>query len=429
MAMVFVSHSSRQDEKAAWVRERLRERLTAMNWDVKVDTDALQGGVEWRGQLYGWLADCDAAVILLNKDALESSWVHREAHILMWRRSLGARLTVVPVLLPDVEIKEIRGSQISDVASLQFVKARPGEAVGEGLIEQAVDLLPDLRAPLPPEPDRSAMCMWTAKVVSCLGPVDEAHLHSAAEHLAPDEGWGFASPQEGRRYLAHQFLGHRTGESVYQAVGKIGFGLPRLGDLVRLVSPTWIEGAAARQLVPFATVCDEASGLPERVSRRVVAALNSERSETARQYIDRALCCGDGYWVQTISLVAGESQEAEFRRDCSAAIRRLLHLDEDEELDGVGPYADDKLYLVVDPNGVPLDTVGALVAELTAQYPWLNVIVLTGNGDHQSPEWPKTGIKLLRPELRAQDEKSARRAVRAMADLVARADPAGKGHR
>lgn len=429
MAMVFISHSSRGDERAAWVRERLRECLSALNWDVKVDTDALQDGVEWRGQLYTWLADCDAAVILLNKAALESSWVKREAHVLMWRRALGAPLTVVPVLLPDVDLREIRKSEISDVASLQFVKLRSGESDDEGLIKRALDLLPDLRALQPTEADLSAMCMWTAKVISCLDAVDEVHLHGAAEHLAPGEDRRFATAHEGRRYLAHQFLGHRTGESVYQAVGRIGFGLPRLADLVRLVSPTWIEGAAARQLVPFGTVSDEDGGTSRRVPRRVVAALNSERSETARQYVDRALCCGDGYWVQTISLVAGESQDADFRRDCSAAIRRLLHLDDDEQLEGVGPYADDKLYLVIDPNGVQLDAVGALVGDVAAAYPWLNVIVLTGGGDHKAVEWPKTEIRRLQPALRPEDEKSARRAIKAMADLVTRADAAGKGYR
>lgn len=424
MAMVFISHSSRRDERAARVRQRLREHLSALNWDVKVDTDALRGGLEWRGQLYTWLADCDAAVILLNKAALESSWVTREAHVLMWRRALGAPLTVIPVLLPDADLRELRRSEISDVTSLQAVKRLPGESDDEGLIKRAVELLPDLSTLSTAERDASAMCMWTAKVISCLDPVDEVHLRGAAEHLAPGEDRRFVTAHEGRRYLAHQFLGHRTGESVYQAMGKIGFGLPRLADLVRLVSPTWIEGAAARRLVPFGTVTDEDAGTSKRFARRVVVALNSERSETARQYVDRALCCGDGYWVQTISLVAGESQDAEFRRDCEAAVRRLLHLDDDEPLEGVGPYADDKLYLIVDPNGVPLDAVDELVADLAARYLWLNVIVLTGSGDHKAFEWPKTEMGRLWPALRPEDEKSARRAIKAMADLVTRADAA-----
>jgi hypothetical protein len=429
MAMVFISHSSRGDERAASVREQLRERLKTMKWDVKVDTDALHAGVEWRGQLYSWLADCDAAVILLNKAALESPWVQREVNILMWRQALGAPLTVVPVLLPDVEVAQIGKSAISEVTSLQLVRPAPGESAAGGVIEGALRLLPDLSALKAAQPDGSAMCLWTAKVIKCLIPVDAEHLHSAAEQLAPEEAWHFPSLQEGRRYVAHQFLGCRTGENVYQAVGTIGFGLPALADLIRLVSPTWIEGAAARQLVPFATVYNEVGGASERVSRRVVAALNSERSETARQYVDRASCCGAGYWVQTISLVAGESQDAEFRRDCTAAIRRLLHLEDDDQLDGVIPLKGDELYLVIDPNGVPLDAVDSLVAELVAHYPWLNVIVLTGTGEHSSLAWPRTQIRPLEPALQPQDEKSARRAIRAMADLLACADPAGKGYR
>ena len=415
MVMVFISHSARGDETADRVCEELRMRLGALGWDVKVDTDALSEGVEWRDQIYGWLADCDAAVILLNQAALNSSWVRREAHLLMWRRALGSRPSILPVRLPDVTTSEIRRSEISDVATLQLVKAHRDDPGCTRLADRIAALLPDLRMPGRDEPDSSTMYMWSNKVMSCLAQVDEAQLRRAAGLLAGGGGSHFTGPREGRRFVAHQLLGKRAGESLYQAMSAIEFDVPRLADLVQLVSPTWIDSAAARQLVPFGAVFDEESGRTALVPRRVVAALNSRRPDTAQQYVDRASCCGEGYWVQTVSLVAGESQKAEFDRDCAVAIRRLLHLDENESTEGVAPYAHDKLFLVLDPNSVPLDDVEVLVAELTLKHGWLNVIVLTGADGPGCATFPQ-----LSPAMQPVDEEKARRAIRAMADLVAR---------
>jgi TIR domain len=109
MAMVFISHSSRQDDFAAKVRSQVQARLEGLNWDVRVDMDALKGGDDWRSVIYHWLAQCDAAVVLLGRGAIQSSpWVRREVNILLWRRALGSPLTVVPALLGDVRSAEVQ---------------------------------------------------------------------------------------------------------------------------------------------------------------------------------------------------------------------------------------------------------------------------------------------------------------------------------
>lgn len=72
--------------------------------------------------LYSGLAECDAAVILVNRRALASDWVFREATMLLWRRALGDHVPAVPVLIGDVTDAELRASRLAELAALQTTR-------------------------------------------------------------------------------------------------------------------------------------------------------------------------------------------------------------------------------------------------------------------------------------------------------------------
>jgi len=119
---LFISHSSRlddvphkyTDDDANW--RLLRETcdgLKARYGDaihILVDRDGLIPGDDWNRELNLWLAECQAAIILVSKRALEKSdWVAKEAAILTWRRVLDRGFELIPITIEGE-------SSVSDLA-------------------------------------------------------------------------------------------------------------------------------------------------------------------------------------------------------------------------------------------------------------------------------------------------------------------------
>jgi hypothetical protein len=109
---LFVSHSSRLDEvpqgagdKAAnWrLLGEICDALEARYGDsirILVDRDGLFPGDDWSRELNLWLAECQAAVILVSRRAMDQShWVAKEAAILGWRKALDPEFTLIPVTI------------------------------------------------------------------------------------------------------------------------------------------------------------------------------------------------------------------------------------------------------------------------------------------------------------------------------------------
>src|SRR5664280_1955314 len=175
MPTVFISHSSITDLNAADVRKHLKQELEHRGWAVRVDIDELKGGEEWTGVLYHWLADCDAAVVLLGQTAINSKWVLREVTLLLWRMALNSPVAVVPVLLADITSADVRNSQLSELRSLQFVKQHDtasGSAQDPASLAMRIaERLPDLSGLQRESSD--SMTKWVATVVDCLGDITE----------------------------------------------------------------------------------------------------------------------------------------------------------------------------------------------------------------------------------------------------------------
>jgi hypothetical protein len=118
--MVFISHASREDAFAQRVCAELQAAVRQRQWEPFIDVTAFQGGGEWQGILYSKLEECDAAIILLGRAAMESPWVRREVFMLLWRSALGSPVTLLPVLLGDVTMDEIKRSDLAELEQVQF---------------------------------------------------------------------------------------------------------------------------------------------------------------------------------------------------------------------------------------------------------------------------------------------------------------------
>ncbi len=209
---VFLSHSTKGDPDAAAMRGHLESELVARGWDVLVDEDGLRGGEEWRGVLYHWIADCDAAVVLMSDKALASSWVRREINLLLWRKALGSPLTIVPAELSPTE--DTGAPELKDLRELQFVPHAEPAMFAAAIAAR----LPDLSSPVVDTSDR--MRLWLVDVVSCLREVTEHEpLRAAARALdARQEDWHFPSVGEGQRFLAHLLLGQTQVGRIHTAI-------------------------------------------------------------------------------------------------------------------------------------------------------------------------------------------------------------------
>jgi hypothetical protein len=142
---VFISHSANPAEEPATQAflDRLCNRLSASpDIEVLVDQRSLRAGDEWCQRLYAWMGLCDASVILLSPRAVKrenSSWVPREANLLMWRKALDPDFVVIPVLVSGLEQSDISENPFvadAGLAELQFAESASDEEKLELVCEE-----------------------------------------------------------------------------------------------------------------------------------------------------------------------------------------------------------------------------------------------------------------------------------------------------
>jgi TIR domain len=410
---LFVSHSSRE-ELAERVREVTCRRLRDKGYQVWVNTDELRPGDEWRGVITHQLADCHGAVLLLSRDALSSAWVRREVTILMWRRLLGSAVHVIPVLIGGVTPDDVMAAGLTELRPLQA--AMISSPAGSGTeVDALAAMVVDRFAALPAHPsDNDQVRRWTERVSYFLTHVgDRDKLSECAQQLGVTDGeLHMVRLPEGNRFLAHQLLDDGLQRRTYDAIRVISdfMGAEWLAKLINDVAFTWVNSAAARQLLAAA-----------RRGAATTALLNASRSDTATEYIQRATCRGV-YWLEVAGMPVGEDTVPELVAHYEQAIASLHGLDppytvaDIEERDG--PY-----FLVVDPAGVSIGAVVDAIDIVHARYPWVTVLLLTGDQALTSDEVRDQRFRsavVLSPELRPGEERRARRTVRDLRALLHR---------
>src|ERR1017187_5155766 len=110
---LFVSHSSHADAS----RTRLRtvcQKLENAGFFVLVDYEEIKSGDAWRDRIHTSLAECQAALILFDEEALNSPWVLKEATILSRRRALEKdSFRLFPVRLGSVAKDDLETKQFA----------------------------------------------------------------------------------------------------------------------------------------------------------------------------------------------------------------------------------------------------------------------------------------------------------------------------
>ena len=384
--------------------------------------DALRPGDVWRDVLYHWLAECHAAVILLNREALASTWVRREVNILLWRRALGYPLRIVPAIAGNLSTQDLRDAGFGDLAELEVARLGPRQLPSDAAAARLASMIVGRLADGPADsPDDSPMAAWAETVAFDLGEVkNKDSLVAAANALGIDKTYDdrIRDPLEGCRFLAHQLLARRHGNGLSVAIGKIANFTPAewLSRLIDNVAATWVDGEAARVLLEFS------------VDRPGTVVLNADWQSTAEQYVDRATCCAPtGFAYATVTAVAGEAFIEEFEAECTKAVQTLLSVRPPytiEDAVPAGDRPDEQLFLIVDPSTAPRALVAEGVRAVHRRFPWLVVVLLTGQAlptDEELATWQLADARKLEPALGPREELGAQRVVAALDKLRARA--------
>jgi hypothetical protein len=279
VSAIFISHSSRDDEAARALRERLSQVLTGEPYlhTILLDEAGIRAGNLWRPKLYRWLAECGGAVLMLTEQALASDWVKKEAAILLWRQALGSRVVVVPLLIgvtkdqveaafPAIELFERQYQQITDVDEAGPVLEEVAAAFG-----QTAD----------PEDRLGSWARRLTSAVSYLDDISRAEIAGALDGLA--EAW--SDTPDGVPLIVHALLHAPSMWTVQTAVQPVlpSFQNPR--SFVELVSPVAIPAEAAAGIL---TACGRPPG--DRV-----LVLTCTSPLTAIRYIRRASCVNTFY--------------------------------------------------------------------------------------------------------------------------------------
>ncbi|WP_405729628.1 toll/interleukin-1 receptor domain-containing protein [Streptomyces sp. NBC_00028] len=403
MINVFISHSFGADPLARQITMRVFKGLSTAerNYEVNLDKERLHPGKEWYPQLMLWIAECDVAIVFLNAAALTSPWVRREVNILMWRRALCPSLRVLPVLIGDVSADDLVKNDFEELLPLQYETIPYDAADGsyaDGIVERVLGhfaKLPDVQH------ETDHMRCWIEDVARRLNTVDEPRALIAtgrALGIREEDLLQLGAFAGGGELLAHHMLATATLEGLRAAVHEIARSMTdsTLTRLIPLITPTWIDAAVARRLIP-----------PKGLVSKHLVALNARETLTAGQYVDRAMCRRtESYQYRTAGgIPMGEDALDDFMRQCEEAVRQMVNARPKKDPRAFRPRKDYLHCLILDVHEVRPRLIERIVARLHELFPWLLIVLLTDESDPvRAQRSPRLADLVVLPDLSEDDE-------------------------
>jgi hypothetical protein len=425
MRRFFISQTAIRGSQAEALLAALRSHLAGMELEY-FDESYIRQGERWRVRLYHELAFCDAAIVLLDNEALkpDSWWMRREVYSLLWRQYLGS-VELRVALLDGIRSSDVRSAGYGDLTELQLVKV----PTGADMSSIASKLIAGFGARKANNDD--PMHKWANGIANILEKVDVPEaLKDFAGALGLDDHDLLTVQElidtERCQYLAHQLLGRTDAESIYLAVQRIRhiIGRDSTRYLAEWTIPAVVDGEAAGKLLR--------RQFSDQEKRRPVFVLNAEVGATAGVYVKRASCCDPRYRHIEVSAALGENLKDELKNECIKAIAGLLYLGTDTSSRRVqrqlADYREGKSklveagYLTIDPADAPMDKVAEAIREIRDQFPWLAVIVITGPEiprPEDTDKWGLRGLMRLEPQLLDDEETKLEQVQRAFTELTA----------
>lgn len=331
---LFISHSSLLDETDAQGRplernwDLLREvcegfrAIYGKRIEILVDIEGLLPSCDWRARLDDWLFDCDAAIILFSRRALdESDWVKFEASVLRWRASRDPAFRLVPVILPGesaAEDLEENFWRVVDVSRKQCLRGAGSAAeIVAGIKSHVLGELDDRDHATCFGKRLAAVRMLLAECADSVREQHGAALQAAWEEVTEEAPPSWPAERVARYSLA---LARRLladpAESVRAFVQLVRNMHPRparLQELFSYVRPMWVAADAAEHL-HF-----DKAGKPLLLLNGDLVNHSDDALKTSCFTLDRYLERGQLGRNMRVALASGPDREA-----VRNALRRLI---------------------------------------------------------------------------------------------------------
>lgn len=393
---IFISHSAREDPTANGVRQAIKDRLLAEGgYAVLMDDFALRAGDAWRSRINLWLGACDAAIVVLSEDALESSYVAFELNILGYRRwqeqRNGREFRIIPVLV-EMTMERVNESPLapSQAGEWNAVVDTRDPGYLDAIVQVMQEVVPFGTYPI----ERRARALMRSL------PKDDDALDVAADTLGVELPFDIGTDKRVR--LAHRLLHEGMSVDAARAIRPIR---PKV-DLplaIELLSCAWVDLKA--EDLP-SVVLDEA---------RKPVVLNASFTDTAKMYIGSARHLEKVplpvHLAEPNTIIEERPDPAAHRQQVVDAVRQALFtelsVDSDAELSlALRDYHDLKEPVLVSLQAPKPDP--ETIAALRADFPFVTFFLLTGPEGDAGRLDPGT-VYVIRPPLGKEDEAACRK--------------------
>ncbi|MFJ4939701.1 toll/interleukin-1 receptor domain-containing protein [Streptomyces pseudovenezuelae] len=427
--LVFLSHSSRiRTERELGENDSLRDHqhrknylinllttldtgLPRLGFQAWLDKKNLEEGEGIDTLIYDALARCRAAVILIDRDALDSSYVLAEATILNFRRTVGDPIHILPVLLGDVTDNDVNASKLGRILRLDsLLPLRPTAGkTDDTSVEPTADEIAQAldRSVTRCDTADSPTQRWIDNVSSYLAGASEDALLRAAKAIGVDPDLWLTTRRKPRA-LAAAFLscGPRP---VYRALQELVPQLEphRVQRAVAHVQPLWVELDAAQAVMAATSLSapDHVVGLPTRAIRLGVT------------LAERATMGDFQYPVRSIPEITGEDPINELVTRCDHSLRDELNLSHHYTREQLTAQLDDLkgAFVVLRCDGVDPATARAVMDGLRRIYRGIVIVALAPTGHRL---WQAGNVKPAYESFTQAKEDAARKYVSDTAQLA-----------
>lgn len=392
---VFISYSS-EDPESRSLRDTLAEALEAEpeRFGLLIDNRTLGPGDAWRARINLWVGGCDAAVVLLSREALKSPYVIYENSVLSYRAGFDPSLLIIPVLLDDVKVEDLKRGLLWP-AQLDERQVVSGDDPQE-IVRKVQGRLSQAQRCITPTPvERRAQ-----RLAELFKELSQSELLEASREIDLDlEPWSLHGDLQLSLALQLQSVGMEAAGPALKAIRRY---LPetvradRMRRIVELVASSWVDARSAARL---AKLMDE-----EQKDRSV--GVNGRRTWTAKMYVHSARGESRATWYFVpCNGIFGEEAVETLKRNLREA---LVHEIEPEPRDAEGLLKDLAAFeRAKDPVVVAFHhtrITRPLLTELRQEFPSVIFFVLTGGALPPSEE---ATLEALIPQLEPGDEDAS----------------------
>lgn len=402
-ARIFISHSAKETQ-AREVQEALtaalQEKARAERFALLLDKVTLEAGDMWRSRINLWVGGCDAAVILLSKAALESSYVAYEVSILSYRQAMKDSLLLIPVLLEEVAPEDLAKGRLSpaQLAEIHAVQGKTTEEIVQEVLARLETVVPGGETPL----ERRAR-----HLAELLDDFDKDDLVEAGKKAALDllDTWMPFAEEKLRLRLAAQLLSVGmigAAPAVLHLRGKIRKKDDQViwvNRVLRLVASAWVDPRSFDRLPRIA----------KGEEKIAAVGLNASHELTAEMYLVSA-SCGDPEdtwrWAPCNDVVAADSLPQVIRKlgdSVERTIASLLKCEPDEvaaELELLNSILPQPVIVFLRADGMNDE----ILTALRDRFKHVTFFLLLGKGAAAGPRLSAEMFEILFPELAPDDE-------------------------